>query len=44
MLDHSVEGDQQLAHAGGQGNFAAFAGLHQPLIEGLDHGVMADRR
>ena len=40
-LHHAVEDGQQLAHAGDQGNFLGLAGREQPLVEDLDHWVVA---
>lgn len=36
MFQHRIEDRQQLAHAGGQGDFLCFAGGTQALIEGFD--------
>ena len=40
MLDHGVENGQQLAHAGSQGDLFYLARSQEPLVEGLDHGVV----
>ena len=41
MLEHGVEDDQQLAHAGCEGQFIRFASSHQPLVEVPDDGIVA---
>lgn len=42
--DHGVEGGQQLAHAGDQGDLGQLAGVDQPRVEGSDDGVAAGGR
>ena len=44
MLEHGVEDDQQLAHAGCEGQFLRFASSHQPLVEVPDDGIVATGR
>jgi hypothetical protein len=39
--NHDVEDDDQLAHAGYQGNLFLFALGDQASIEGLENGVMS---
>ena len=36
-FEHGIEHDQQLAHAGNDGNFFRFARLHEAGIEGLQY-------
>src|SRR5947208_15670660 len=41
--DHDVENDDQLAHAGDQGNLLLFALCDQATIEGLQHSIVLGR-
>ena len=41
MFEHRVEDDQQLAHAGCEGQFLRLTCCQQPLIEVADRGVVA---
>lgn len=41
VFDHGVEDDQQLSHAGGEGDFGFFPLGLEPGIEGFEYGVMA---
>ena len=43
-LEHCVQDRQQLAHAGGQGDFGGFARVTQALVEGFDHRIAAAGR
>ena len=41
MLDHGVEDDEQLAHAGCEGQLLRLASGQQPLVEVPDNGIEA---
>jgi hypothetical protein len=40
MLDHRVQDDQELAHAGSQSYLSGFAYLTKAVVKGLDDGVI----
>lgn len=40
-LEHAVEDDQELLHAGGKGNFLGFAGNQHPWVKLADHRVVS---
>ena len=42
VLDHRIQDDQQLAHAGGEGHFLGLACCQEPLIEGGKDWIVAD--
>src|SRR3954470_46112 len=44
LPDHGVQDGQHLSHAGDHGDLMRLATRFQPLVEGPDYGVRADRR
>ena len=42
VLDHRIQDDQQLAHAGGEGHLLGLACCQEPLIEGGKDWIVAD--
>ena len=44
MFQHGVENGQQLAHTGGECHLRGFPDRSQPLIKGLEDGIVAHGR